>query len=159
MQTNHVFCRLVQALQWKPEELQAIFTLADIELSTNQLARLQKNPAEPGFESLPDYVLIKFFDALIEQRRGRRVGAPAPEVSKRAKLSNNEVLKKLRIAFNLQEQQLRELFKCVTIELTKSDMSALFRKPDQPAFKICDDELLLDFIDGLGLWLQQRSQV
>ncbi len=158
MHCNHILRRLVKSLTWSVADLQSIFALSDIELTEAEIAKLLKTDYEPGFETMPDYVLIKFLDALIESKRGKREGSPQAEVSKRAKISNNEVLKKLRIAFNLQEQQLREVFKCVTIELTKSDLSALFRKPEQAAFKACDDELLLDFIDGLGLWLQQEAQ-
>ena len=158
MHSNDILRRLVKSLAWSVTELQAIFALSEIELTETEIAKLLKTDYEPGFEAMPDYVLIKFLDALIESKRGKREGAPPAEVSKRAKISNNEVLKKLRIAFNLQEQQLRDLLKCVTIELTKSDLSALFRKPEQAAFKACDDELLFDFIDGLGLWLQQDAQ-
>lgn len=156
MHTNDVFCRLTKSLALSTVELQQLFALADIELSEGEITNLLKGPYEKGFQPLPDYVLINFLDALIQSKRGKRDGAPPAEVSKRAKLSNNEVLKKLRIAFNLHEQQVRDVFRCVTIELTKSDLSALFRKPEQPAFKACDDELLFDFIEGLGLWLQRE---
>ncbi len=158
MHSNDILRRLVKSLAWTVTELQAIFALSEIELTETEIAKLLKTDYEPGFEAMPDYVLIKFLDALIERKRGKREGAPPAEVSKRAKISNNEVLKKLRIAFILQEQQLRDLLKCGTLELTKSDLSALFRKPEQAAFKACDDELLFDFIDGLGLWLQQDAQ-
>ncbi len=156
MHSHDIFSRLAKSLHLSPDDIQQVFSLTDIELSQAEVTNLLKGPYDKGFELLPDYVLIKFLDAFIESKRGKREGAPPADVSKRAKLSNNEVLKKLRIAFNLQESHLREIFKCVTIELTKSDLAALFRKPEQPAFKACDDELLFDFINGLGLWLQQE---
>jgi len=57
----------------------------------------------------------------------------------------------------LHEQDVRDVLSLATIELTKSDLSALFRKPGNSHFKACDDELLFDFIEALGQWLQQKQ--
>jgi uncharacterized protein YehS (DUF1456 family) len=102
-------------------------------------------------------VLLIFHNNLIEQQRGKKNDAEQEVIEKHAKISNNDVLKKLRIAYNLHEQQVRDALKLATIELTKSDLAALFRKPGHVHFKACDDELVLDFIEGLGLLLQQRQ--
>lgn len=156
MRTNDIFQKIIQSLDMDIPKIQALFAAVDIELSDNEVTRLLETDVKAGFEPMPDYVLHLFLNSLIDRLRGKKAEAGEP-VTKHHKISNNDVLKKLRIAFNLHEQDVREVFRLATIELTKSDLSALFRKPGNSHFKACDDELLLDFIDGLGTWLQQRQ--
>lgn len=157
MRTNDIFRKLTQSLQWDTAAIQALFAPANIELSDKDVANLLKTDYQPGFDALPDYVLLIFLNNLIDARRGKKADAEVEPIAKHHKLANNDVLKKLRIAFNLHEQDVRDIFNAATIELTKSDLSALFRKPGNVHFKACDDELLLDFIEGLGKWLQQKN--
>src|SRR5690606_29618859 len=118
-----------QSLGMNTEHIQQIFELSTIDLSDKEINNLLKTDYQPGFEALPEYVLLMFLNNLIEQKRGKKTNDEEEAIEKHAKVSNNDVLKKLRIAFNLQEQQVREALKLVTIELTKSDLAALFRKP------------------------------
>lgn len=157
MRTNDIFRKLTQSLPLSVAQVQALFAESDIDLTDKEVGNLLKTDYQPGFEAMPDYILLIFLNNLIDQKRGKKTDAQADVVEKHHKVSNNDVLKKLRIAFNLHEQQVRDAFKLVTIELTKSDLSALFRKPGHVHFKACDDEMLLDFIAGLGLLLQQSA--
>nr|WP_324257805.1 DUF1456 family protein [Cellvibrio fontiphilus] len=157
MRTNDIFRKLTQSLRLDTPQIQALFAISAIELSDKEIANLLKTDYQPGFEPLPDYVLLMFLNNLIEQQRGKKTDGEPEVIAKHAKISNNDVLKKLRIAYNLHEQQVRDALKLATIELTKSDLAALFRKPGHVHFKACDNELVLDFIEGLGLLLQQRQ--
>jgi uncharacterized protein YehS (DUF1456 family) len=157
MRTNDIFRKITQSLTLDTAQVQQLFSLADIELSEKEVANLLKTDYQPGFEAMPEYVLLIFLNSLIEQQRGKKEGAEKTVIEKHAKVFNNDVLKKLRVAFNLHEQQVREALGLATIELTKSDLAALFRKPGHVHFKACDDELVLDFIEGLGLWLAARK--
>lgn len=158
MNTNAILRKITQSLALDIPALQAIFASVDIDLTEKELSNLLKTDYEPRFEVLPEYVLALFLNGYIDRCRGKKAGREPEVIAKTAKISNNDVLKKLRIAHNLQEQQVREALNLVTIELTKSDLSALFRKPGHPQFKACDDELVLDFIEGVGLLHQQTSQ-
>jgi uncharacterized protein YehS (DUF1456 family) len=146
------------ALQFDIPQIKTIFAAVEIELSDKEINNLLKTEYEPQFEALPDYVLVLFLNGLIDTYRGKKEGVELEPVAKTIKISSNDVLKKLRIAFNLQEQEVRDALKLVTIELTKSDLAALFRKAGHAQYKACDDELLLDFIEGLGLLLKQRQE-
>ncbi len=157
MRTNDIFRKLVQSLPLTVEEVQTIFAASDIDLSDKDVANLLKTDYQPGFEAMPEYILMVFMNSLIDQKRGKKIDAEPEIVEKHQKISNNDVLKKLRIAFNLHEQDVRDALKLATIELTKSDLSALFRKPGHVHYKACDDGLVLDFIEGLGLLVQQRK--
>lgn len=155
MRTNDIFRKLAQALSLDSAAIQSLFSPAGIDLSDKDIANILKTDYQPGFETMPDYVLLVFLNNLIDEKRGKKAGTEPEPVNKHQKISNNDVLKKLRIAFNLHEQDVRAVFKAATIELTKSDLSALFRKPGHANFQTCDDELVLDFIEGLGQWLSQ----
>ena len=157
MRTNDIFRKITQSLAFDTAQIQALFAPANIDLSDKEVANLLKTDYQPGFEAMPEYILITFLNNLIDQERGKKADAEVEVIEKHAKISNNDVLKKLRIAFVLHEQDLRDALKLVTIELTKSDLAAIFRKAGHEHYKACDDELVLDFIDGIGLRLQKKK--
>ena len=86
-------------------------------------------------------------EGLIIAERGPRDDGKAPAVETTA-LSNNEVLKKLRIAFNLQQDDMLLIFEEGGAELSRTEFGALFRKADNKHFRACSDELLLQFLSG-----------
>lgn len=157
MRTNDIFRKITQSLPLDAAQIQALFAPSDIDLSEKDIANLLKTDYQPGFEPMPDYILIHFLNNLIDQQRGKKPDVETEVIEKHAKISNNDVLKKLRIALVLHEQDLRAALKLVTIELTKSDLAALFRKAGHEHYKACDDELILDFIEGIGLLQQQKK--
>lgn len=64
-------------------------------------------------------------------------------------MTNNDILKKLRIALSLKDFEIIEILKLVEFDMTKSELSALFRKDDHPNYKECGDQVLRKFLNGL----------
>ncbi len=64
-------------------------------------------------------------------------------------MTNNTILKKLRIALELKDTDMIEILKLADFEISKSELSALFRKEDHRNYKECGDQLLRRFLDGL----------
>lgn len=64
-------------------------------------------------------------------------------------LSNNDILKKLRVALELKDDDIIAILKLVDFEVSKSELSALFRKEDHPNYMPCGDQLLRNFLNGL----------
>jgi uncharacterized protein YehS (DUF1456 family) len=64
-------------------------------------------------------------------------------------LTNNDILKKLRVALELKDDDIVHILKLAEFEVTKSELTALFRKPDHPNYKECGDQLLRNFLNGL----------
>jgi len=157
MKNNLILRKIAQALILDNHRVGSVFKSVGIDLSDNEIADLLSGETASHSEQLPDSALVLFLNGLIDSFRGKRDGINPEPVAKATKISNNDVLKKLRIALNFQEQDLREALELVTIELTKSDLSALFRKPGHAQYKSCDDELLMDFFEGFGRLLQQRK--
>lgn len=157
MTANQILDALLHANLLSLQDVIRLLAIDDIDLSETDIANILRGPYEPKYLVFTDYVLLTLLDELIIDKRGARDDAEKVLPQKTAKLSFNEVLKKLRIAFNLQEQEVREALKLATIELSKSDLSALFRKPNHPLYKACDAELLQSFIEGVGLLRAARS--
>ncbi|RKX93458.1 MAG: DUF1456 domain-containing protein [Spirochaetes bacterium] len=64
-------------------------------------------------------------------------------------MTNNDILKKLRIALNLQEEDIMEILSYVDFKLSHSELRALFRNPEHRNYKECGDQILRKFLDGL----------
>jgi uncharacterized protein YehS (DUF1456 family) len=67
-------------------------------------------------------------------------------------LSNNDILKKLRVALELKDDDVIKILKLVDFDITKSEISALYRNPDHQNFKPCGDQLLRNFLNGLVIF-------
>lgn len=102
---------------------------------------------EPLFEACPDAVLARFLDGLILQRRGRDQSQPARPPEKR--ITNNIVLKKLRVAFELKDVDMHAIFAGTGFPVSKPELSALFRQPEHKNYRQCGDQLLRNFLKGL----------
>jgi uncharacterized protein YehS (DUF1456 family) len=69
-------------------------------------------------------------------------------------MSNNDILKKLRVALQLRDDQIIEILKLVDFQISKSELSAFFRKEDHPNYKNCGDQVLRNFLNGLVVHLR-----
>ena len=82
-------------------------------------------------------------------RRGKDDSLPPRPVEKR--VNNNVVLKKLRVAFELKDVDMHEVFAAAGFPISKPELSALFRQPGHKNFRLCGDQLLRNFLKGLTL--------
>jgi uncharacterized protein YehS (DUF1456 family) len=64
-------------------------------------------------------------------------------------IGNNDILWKLRIALKLKDTDIIEILKLADFEITKPELSALFRKEDHKNYRQCGDQILRRFLDGL----------
>lgn len=64
-------------------------------------------------------------------------------------LTNNDILKKLRVALELKDEDIIHILKLSDFEISKSELSALFRKEEHPNYQPCGDQLLRNFLNGL----------
>ena len=108
-----------------------------------------KKEEEDGFQPCPDEVLARFLNGLVIHRRGREEGRPEPSLD--LPMSNNTVLKKLRVAFNLKEDDMFDVFALSGLRVTKPELSSFFRKEGQRNYRGCGDQILRNFLKGLTL--------
>ena len=64
-------------------------------------------------------------------------------------MSNNDILKKLRVALHLRNDEIIEILKLVNFNTSKSELGALFRDKDHPKYMECGDQILRNFLNGL----------
>jgi uncharacterized protein YehS (DUF1456 family) len=69
-------------------------------------------------------------------------------------MTNNDILKKLRVALKLKNTDIIEIMKLVDFRITESELGALFRKEDHPNYKECGDQILRNFLNGLVIHLR-----
>ena len=67
-------------------------------------------------------------------------------------MSNNDVMKKLRVALSLNSDQIIEICKLVNFTITKSELGDIFRNDEHPNFKKCGDQILRNFLNGLVIY-------
>lgn len=69
-------------------------------------------------------------------------------------MTNNDILKKLRVALKLRDEDIIEILKLVDFTVSKSEVNALFRTEEHPNFKECGDQLLRNFLNGLIIYMR-----
>lgn len=69
-------------------------------------------------------------------------------------LTNNDILKKLRVALKLRDDDIIKICKLVDFNISKSELGALFRKEDHPKYMECGDQILRNFLNGLVIHLR-----
>jgi uncharacterized protein YehS (DUF1456 family) len=104
---------------------------------------------DPDYAECSNAVLAHFLDGLIIHCRGRDESLPPRPVEKR--ITNNVVLKKLRVAFALKDVDMHEIFESAGFPISKPELSALFRQPGHNNYRVCGDQLLRNFLKGLTL--------
>jgi len=67
-------------------------------------------------------------------------------------MTNNDILKKLRVALKLRDEDIVEILMLVDFPMSKSEVNALFRTEDHPNYKECGDQLLRNFLNGLIIY-------
>lgn len=67
-------------------------------------------------------------------------------------MSNNDIMKKLRVALKFTDDDIVEVLDLVDFRVTKTELGAIFRKEDHPNFKHCGDQLLRNFLNGLIIY-------
>jgi len=149
MTNNDVFRRLRYALDLSNRAVLEAFKLGDAELVQDDVLALLKKEGEEGYRPLEDALLESFLDGLIALRRGKREGGQA--VARTGRICNNDILKKLRIALELKEGDLLEIYRLAGFPATKSELGALFRTKGHENYKECGDQMLRNFLKGLTL--------
>ncbi|MGB0391190.1 MAG: DUF1456 family protein [Salibacteraceae bacterium] len=67
-------------------------------------------------------------------------------------LSNNDIIKKLRVALKLRDDDIIEILKLVDYQIGKSELGAFFRAEDHPKYMPLQDQILRNFLNGLVIY-------
>lgn len=61
----------------------------------------------------------------------------------------NDILRRVRYILDLADQDVINIFKLGGLEVSRSQISDWLKKDDDPAYKLCSDEELATFLNGL----------
>jgi uncharacterized protein YehS (DUF1456 family) len=149
MTNNDLLRNLRYALKLNGESISGICALARYEIGPLDVLKLLKKEDQPGFAICDDAVMGAFLDGLIVSRRGATDQNPDSVKTEPAVLDNNLILKKIRIALNLNEGTMLATLAKAGVQLSKSELSAMFRAKEHRNYKPCGDQFLRNFIRGL----------
>lgn len=147
MTNNEVMISVRYTLEIKNKEVVQIIKDGGIELSVLDVVAILKDEEDEGFVECPAETIHAFLDGLILQRRGPSDG-PAKKFST-AKIDNNMILRKLRIAFEMKDSDMIATMKRVGFSVSKGEIGALFRAPTHKHYRKCGDQFLRNFLKGL----------
>ena len=156
MTKNDILRRVRYALNINDSTMMEIFKLSGHEVEQSGLINLLKKENEEGYVDCSDKVMGFFLDGLIFHKRGKQEIKPGQEKKSGPHLTNNAILKKLRIALELKEDDMVGVLKLADIDISKSELTALFRKEGHRNYKECGDQFLRNFLKGLTLRYRDR---
>ncbi|MDD2047308.1 DUF1456 family protein [Pseudomonas putida] len=146
---NDVLRSLRYLLDVNDAKLTDIIKLSGFDVATDDIVAYLKKEDEEGFVRCPDEVIAHFLDGLVIFKRGKDDSRPTLPVE--LPVTNNIIMKKLRVAFELKEDDLHAILKAADFPVSKPELSALFRKVGHNNYRPCGDQLLRNFLKGLTL--------
>ncbi|WP_028585645.1 YehS family protein [Desulfogranum mediterraneum] len=148
MTNNDVLRRIRYIFDFSDAKVVALLQLADQEVSREEVRCWLQREEDPDYLNCSDRRLAGFLNGLIIDRRGRRQGEQ-PKAEKR--LTNNLIFKKLKIALDLQAEEVLAIMDLADLAISKHELSAFFRRPDHKHYRLCKDQILRNFLHGLQL--------
>lgn len=133
-----------------------LFAQADMSVTRAQVSDWLKKEEDDNFKEITDVEFATLLNGFINKKRGKREGEqPKPE----KRLNNNIVFRKLKIALNLKDTDILEIFEKVDMNISKHELSAIFRNPKQAQYRTCEDQFLRNFLHGLQVTYRPEGTV
>jgi uncharacterized protein YehS (DUF1456 family) len=154
MTNNDILRRIRYTLDLNDASMIEIFGFGDFIAKRSDVSDWMKKEDDPLYVDLSDQHLASFLNGLIVQRRGKREGV---QMVAEKELSNNLILRKLKIAFDLKTDDIIELFNLVDKKLSPHELSAFLRSPEQKQYRVCNDQYLRNLIHGLQVKFRNNA--
>lgn len=169
MNNNDILIRLRYALDMKETDMLEAFRLGGTNITREELQRMLLKPksinndmnedefiANDDMKKCNNHMLESFLNGFIVLKRGNQEtqdGEPAKHtyMIKDNKSVNNVMMKKLKIALSLTSEDVLAILKLTGVELSNSELSAIFRREGQRNYKECGDRYARNFLKGLAL--------
>ncbi|WP_106450031.1 DUF1456 family protein [Trichococcus alkaliphilus] len=170
MDNNDILIRLRYALDIKDADMVEVFRLGGLELTKEAVQKMllksKKDeatdtagataPSEDDQLACDNATLESFLNGLITSQRGKpQVNPGEPEPKPEFVLNNGNVnnllLKKVKIALTLTNEDMLEILESAGVTVSKSELSAVLRKEGHRNYKPCGDRYARNFLKGLAL--------
>ncbi|MEH0873923.1 DUF1456 family protein [Pectobacterium cacticida] len=147
MMNNDVLRSVRYMLNLNNDHLLKILALMEMTVPPQQLASYVKKEGEEGYQPCPDIVMSYFLNGLIQYKRGKSKNQPAPQFER--KITNNIILKKLRVAFSLKTEDIQAILMEQNFRISLPEITAMMRAPDHKNYRTCGDQVIRYFLKGL----------
>ena len=148
MTNNDILRRVRYIFDFNDDKMIALFALADYEVTRAQISDWMKQEDDEDYKKLSDKQLAIYLNGLINDKRGKKDG---PQVEPEKNLSNNAIFMKLKIALNLQSDDILKIMDLSDFRMSKHELSAFFRKSGHKHYRECKDQILRIFLKGLQI--------
>jgi uncharacterized protein YehS (DUF1456 family) len=125
-----------------------IVRLGNGKVVLSDLVAFLKKEDEPGYRECGHAVMAQFLAGLIIYKRGKDDTRPPQPVA--LPVTNNAILKALRVAFELKDSDILSLMDKTGLRVSKPELSAFFRRPDHRNYRDCGDQVLRHLLRGLS---------
>jgi uncharacterized protein YehS (DUF1456 family) len=169
MNNNDILIRLRYALDIKDIDMVEIFKLGGTEIAKEEVQKMlikikENDDDDKDFDEedndeyikCSNFMLETFLNGFIIFKRGKQDPKPGQSESpvlsiKNNRNVNNVMLKKLKIALSLSSEDMLDILNEAGVNLTKGELSAVFRKEGQKNYKECGDRYARNFLKGLAI--------
>jgi uncharacterized protein YehS (DUF1456 family) len=148
MTNNDILARLRYLFNYNDLRVVELYKLAGSEIQESDVINWLKKEEEPSYVAMSDKELASFLNGLIIEKRGEKEG-PKPEPEEF--LTNNNILRKLKISLNLKSEDILALFALIDKKVSKPELSSFFRNPDHSSYRPLMDQYLRNFLTALQL--------
>lgn len=145
MTNNFILTSIMSAIDLDKVAVLKAYRMVDKKITEDDVDDILREPSDEKFILLSDEGFELFLNGLIAYKRG-----PSDKKAKKQKtyFSNNIILKKLKIALDLKDEDIIQIFANDGLEITKSQLTAYFRRDGHVNYRKCSDVLLKRFING-----------
>ena len=145
---SDVLRRIRYIFDFSDSKMIALFKLGNLSVTRSQVSDWLKKEDDPDYKNCTDIQLATFLNGLIIDKRGKKEG-PQPQPENR--LTNNIILRKLKIALDLQAEDVLNILGLGKLRISTHELSAFFRRQDHKHFRECKDQVLRSFLKGVQL--------
>ncbi|MFK8020454.1 MAG: DUF1456 family protein [Pseudomonadales bacterium] len=155
MTNNDILRRLRYVLDFDNAKMIETFAMADMSVKRGRIAAWLRKEDEESYLECDDRTLAVFLNGLINTKRGKKDGPqPEPEES----LTNNIILRKLKIAFNLESDDIIAILLLSDFVLSAAELGSFFRKPGHRNYRACKSQVLRNFLMGLQIKFRDQEK-
>ncbi len=146
MTNNDVLRQIRYTFDFNDDKMMEIFNHVGFDAPRTLVSDWLKKEDHADFIVMKDKEMLHFLNGFIIEKRGKKEGvAPPPD----RYLDNNIILKKIKIALALRNEDILDIFALVEKPISPHELSSFFRRPTQSQYRDCQDQYLRNFLYGL----------
>ncbi|WNC71713.1 DUF1456 family protein [Thalassotalea psychrophila] len=154
MTNNDILRRIRFVFNYDDSTMLSIFAQAELKVDIEKYHHWLRKEDDDKYINLTDTQLATFLNGLINKNRGKRDG---PQPKAESKLNNNIILRKLKIALNLNDEDMLAILALADLRIGKSELSAFFRKVGHKHYRECKDQVMRNFLQGMQIKYRESN--